>query len=1479
MASHPKTGVQSFNTDWQKAVAWAQSQGIGPSSYLPVYQMDLNRIQNGRYPMGIAERNLEIQAAHNPKAVSSAPSDQPQSPYTPTGLMGNVVSDAGKIFTGFGSIFTGGFEKQLWQSAKDTFDGVLNPARFEGPQLGTTIGNWLTKSLLSYFPGMYDIGTVLEHDPTLTGSSGFTALMGHPLVSLLDMAGADALGAGALGKLASGEGIMGKLGAGSAMAKSYRGWARSDGSLFHQLANVKASSKLGAATLGRAGVGKPNTTVAGQGAEAMSISDVMQKWATNVPGVGRAVGDAMQAYSDTGRMGHDHAIWLAEPANRAWQQLDQQGKDLVTKILDTRGHTEGDSVVQAYDDPNVDPLVKDALHAILEGPLRHSTENSIFSGALRPTISLDGRTGLWVAKSAPFRKINAARIARDMAHRQATEQVTRLQPFVEKLGALDELFPRAVEKTKATLVDARRAVAERPLGGRITREKAKGTKFRAAEGLDKNKQVVSVLGEGGLADEFLAEVAKNKDPDQVITLVKQMRGRLSQWNVKSINAIESRADHPELAAFYDVLAAFEEWAHQSKETSAEIDHAIHGEIETQSHLDAQHLAHRAVQMQKLIDSQRTQRAELTRIHNARIAEVTDRFNRDSKAINDSLAGAINRLTTAGDAETARLTKAATDVVYARISKEIRALEAKAKADRIALRQKKDLQLGIAKRDKKIDLLELSKKNHTARVALGKKINTEKVGIGDLMETLTHAGKAIDLYHQALYDNVSDEYRDVEQMLYEKHLRIHENSQTLIAQTERFMKNKLGYEQARIDKIRGNKDVMAEYMTAVFRGMFGQPDWTPEVAKMAQQAMREARDSAHEELKYAIAHKDLRIQYIPSAHAFDERLLRPSAFNPIIGKGVPKPDMEKMKLWDMTAKKDDFALGINAALVQTLQRQAVIDLTETYLSPLGMRASDLSKFIATHFNVEDRLKGGNVLHEVEVLASKELGMTRFDPHALFGFSLPRWGPNDEALYLPTGIVHALQKMEKDRGAAMRLAGKSTKLFRYSILYLSPRYTAHILFGGTVMLAMRSSPYALSFIGEAYRGIRDGILPGAASHAAEEGFEDIAMRLHNEAGGRSMGVSVMAEDIEKNQKVPLAKANPINWLRAAANANVRFTRYVRDMQYAVAMLDGAAKAERRAKKIPIEDDHGNTIMMTPERAMKEGMHHAEQVYGNLNRMSPFERQVAQSIMPFYGWQRHILGYVFSFPFDHPWRALILSQTAFLASQQVPLGFPLRIQFLYNLGSPDAQGNVQPIDLRSLDPFRDVANYASWTGFFESLNPALSAPLTMAFGSGAAFGNATLYPNVTYNQFYGIETAGSQGGLLQGIKQWVPQTGAAASAISAATQLHSLWTSNRPAAIKQILNDMNIPFYTPPINVQQVAAKTEGARFEVAKTAAANAFQSGDFSALKGYKTVPNPLNTAYEITPAQLEALYNQALQATPGVAPIESLLPPPTPPGY
>ena len=792
-----------------------------------------------------------------------------------------------------------------------------------------------------------------------------------------------------------------------------------------------------------------------------------------------------------------------------------------------------------------------------------------------------------------------------------------------------------------------------------------------------------------------------------------------------------------------------------------------------------------------------------------------------------------------------------------------------RAARRTVKQENDLAWAKYQRDR----LKLTRDNTAELSRFDKTARGEKAGMGEDLAAVTRLGNAVRQFHELVADNPADQYKNVYRALMEKHMTAQFETSMLARLTDEYLHNIPKMASDRLAEITRDPQVLTEYAMTYFDEVLNQPDLDPEVAAEARDEMRKYSEDARQELKQLIG-QGFRVPYIPSATSFDERLGR-NSMAPLIGHGIPKPDMAKAKVWEFTPHKEDFALGINKAVVQTLQRDATIHLVETTLRPMTLTRAQVQEFATAVLKPE--LGHGNIPDELSRIANEQLGLTKVNFESMFGFGLPRWGTDE--VYLPTPVVRTLEQLEKGRRAG--ILKTSNKIFRYSILGLSPRYTAHVMFGGTMMLALRSSPRALTMIGDAARGLRDGTIPHAIGRAnVEEGFEEPVRMLQTQVG-RDLANMEVGEHIHMVQKIAKGAEKPIHAIRAVADLNFRFTRYVRDLQAAVAYLDGAAKYESKAGgKILVEDpETGKMVTVSSERAVKEGMHHVQQVFGNLQRMSPFERQVAQSIMPFYGWQKHILGYVMSFPFDHPYRSLVLAQLAFNASQQVPLAYPVRIQLLFPIGGPDSSGNQDAIDIRSLDPFRDVANYGTLTGFFESLNPAIGAALSVPLGSQAVYGESSLYPGVTYNAFYGIETASSGGSWVTALEQWTPQVGAVVSALQSTSNVRSEWTTDRSAAIKSMLESLNIPFVTPPINLKQIAAKDEAARYESAYAASQAAFGSGDFSGLKGYTTVPNPLNPAYEITPAQLQALYNAQAAADPGVAPIESMLPPPSPPGW
>jgi hypothetical protein len=450
-------------------------------------------------------------------------------------------------------------------------------------------------------------------------------------------------------------------------------------------------------------------------------------------------------------------------------------------------------------------------------------------------------------------------------------------------------------------------------------------------------------------------------------------------------------------------------------------------------------------------------------------------------------------------------------------------------------------------------------------------------------------------------------------------------------------------------------------------------------------------------------------------------------------------------------------------------------------------------------------------------------------------------------------------------------KSTKVFKYAILGLSPRYTAHILFGGTMLLALRINPGSFAMIGDASRMLKDyhagnlddrtaSVFQGSTQYGTPD------QNFHF-SGGRSMGNVVLQEWLARHG-IDHRVATAAQYAEAAANINFRFTNYVSDMQRAIAYLDGVKTAERRGGlNNPVT---GEWEEMTAAKAHDEGIKAAERVMGNLQAMTPLERSVARKIMPFYGWTKHILKYVLTYPVDHPWRTMFLATLATQNTDTFSTGLDERMQLLFFLGQPDPSGNVTAVDVRALDPFRDVANYATLAGWLSSLNPILTAPVT-AIDPSIIYGANTLNPNVTYSDLYGTNVAQPSGGWLTALEQEIPEVGALDQALGWSAQARAIKKEGGTAALKDTLSSLGFPWTTQQLNLQQISAKHEIDRYNQAANDALNAWQTGDFTRLLQYPgTVPDPLNKDYNITPAELKAQYDEALKKYPGLPPSETV---------
>jgi hypothetical protein len=728
-----------------------------------------------------------------------------------------------------------------------------------------------------------------------------------------------------------------------------------------------------------------------------------------------------------------------------------------------------------------------------------------------------------------------------------------------------------------------------------------------------------------------------------------------------------------------------------------------------------------------------------------------------------------------------------------------------------------------------------------------------------------ATKAVTAFEKAVIQHPPSNWRPVYLDAFVRNLLRHENGKAILGKAAQILLKEKGVAEQEVKAIRENPrllyEIIANYSLASHTDIMSQVMDKTSYEEVKQSALKEVAQMRAEGF---VPH------YIPNVRSTDVGEL--GSYNVFISTTRhPTVDAAFERLFDFTSSVYDIMAGTMRGMKQILARDGTLSFMDNHVQQFLYPVKDLMDLYMREYHPSETAFLGSYRDHFEHVLQNEWNLKLFDPQALFGLQSARLANN--AYYIPTDIANSLEKVLDPSNQALdkSVFGRGTTVFRTAVLGYSPRFIAHIVFGGTFLVALRVSPHAFRYIGDAYKMAKEGTSE-VLRRSTQVGADPVELQI---ASAFRKGGQAAVDGADKNfhywagmkmrnlilhemmDKLNLDPSQISSWFKVLPAFTFKFTNFATNMQRSIVYLDGAAKAERQGW---ILDENGNRITITPDRAHEEGMKAAERVMGDLRHMTPLERHTFTKIMPFYGWTKHIIRYVSLYPMDHPYRAMFLSNLANMNSEDVPSALPTRIQLLFFLGSPNVDGSVTGIDVRALDPLRDTANYASLTGWLSSLNPALTAPVAMVDPS-FVFGDNVLYPQLEYNQLYGTKVAGASGNALTAAEQFIPQLTSLDIALGISSQYKNLRRTDPTAYARDIFTSLGLPFMPETVNLRQIAGRNEIDRYQQAAQAAQNAWQSGDFSGLAGYPTVPDPRQTGYNITPMALEEEYKKILAAT------------------
>lgn len=470
-------------------------------------------------------------------------------------------------------------------------------------------------------------------------------------------------------------------------------------------------------------------------------------------------------------------------------------------------------------------------------------------------------------------------------------------------------------------------------------------------------------------------------------------------------------------------------------------------------------------------------------------------------------------------------------------------------------------------------------------------------------------------------------------------------------------------------------------------------------------------------------------------------------------------------------------------------------------------------------------------------------------------------NQTVHFVPRAVYEVLSQITNNPKTAFGpVMDKVTGVFRASVIGLSPRVQLYNILGGLTMLLGETGPSSLSYIRQAYDWAKDpSKIPSdqvllrrivGSQRKIMQDFDEGLTSLERQkkaqmnatlAGGKTLGR--LWRQIQDSKAAKTA-GGAVDYMY---DLNARFDDMYRTMSY----LYGYDKALTRG--------------MSREVAERAGVELMQKVMMDWSGMTPIERSILKSVLPFYTFVNHSIRYVFRYPIDHPLRAAVVGTFGRAAQDDLEAGLPDRFLGAFFFGDRNERGEQNALNLTPFNPFGDVANMLTISGFLSQLNPVFATALEAV---GLERGEAELYPSLRYNPETGRLEGVRSNPLIGFAQNVVPQSEMLFTLLGAKTNLEDQIRRDPAGAWRTIASSGGMPILWREYNVLQEQFKSELARQDSQTNALQAALRSGNWGEANRYpglagvqqrvQMLPDEVLQAYTIPEAdavraQLEAL--------------------------
>jgi len=564
----------------------------------------------------------------------------------------------------------------------------------------------------------------------------------------------------------------------------------------------------------------------------------------------------------------------------------------------------------------------------------------------------------------------------------------------------------------------------------------------------------------------------------------------------------------------------------------------------------------------------------------------------------------------------------------------------------------------------------------------------------------------------------------------------------------------------------------------------------------------------------------------------------------IGEVPTRVSQIKERSLDATPGIKSLHVAASGQAMELLSRRASEQFAQ-FVADIG---TPLNQLRDGYRGAADQLMARNPALDYETAMQQVIAKdwTKFDPKQA-GY---QWGGplldhiDQQSIMLPNAVAKNLKMIHEPRSILGGVLDPVTKLFRMSVIGLSPRTQLYNVLGGAVMMAGETGPGAFKYAREAWDMVRN---PQTIENATMKTLVGQQAKLFGELddlGKTNRANQVAAYGYGKSlQRVwgEVQEAKATGKLKDAfgrvVNKSYEINGLVDDWYRAMAYLSGRDKALVKG--------------MSKEVAEKAGIELTRKALMDWTSMTSMERSIMKSIFPFYGFMRHAIGYVMRYPMDHPLRAEIIAKLAMAELADGKEVLPTRFLGLLGIGSPDPKTGYQTfINAAPVNPFNDVANMVTLQGFLGATNPVINATLEAV---GVERGEPELYPSLRYDPESGRLQATHPNPLLSLLSSTVPQTDLVTSLLGFNSQFRDTAQRDPAAAIRSLVSSAGLPIAWRNYNVPLEQMRAEVARQNAADEVQQQALKSGNWTNALRYPSLRDTFARVANLPP-EISTLY-------------------------